>query len=170
MRTVWSLVFQAGGDYGIRPFGLEAQNVLRLEKGHVIIGQESEIRTTLHDLRLGFLWHRQKSLYKTVGAPALKFTEHQDGRMKLVGFKMENPERPAKDGAIIVDKTIQGHICTSRYSFTLGESIGLALVASDLADMGTRFEIFEDNMGDSRLYATVVPTPFYDPDGNRMKM
>ena len=90
--------------------------------------------------------------------------------MKLVGFKMENPERPAKDGAIIVDKTIQGHICTSRYSFTLGESIGLALVASDLADMGTRFEIFEDNMGDSRLYATVVPTPFYDPDGNRLKM
>ncbi|HIJ21201.1 MAG TPA: hypothetical protein HPP58_09150, partial [Deltaproteobacteria bacterium] len=56
------------------------------------------------------------------------------------------------------------------YSFTLGESIGLALVASDLADMGTRFEIFEDNMGDSRLYATVVPTPFYDPDGNRLKM
>ncbi|HIJ41347.1 MAG TPA: glycine cleavage T protein (aminomethyl transferase), partial [Deltaproteobacteria bacterium] len=170
MRSVWSLVLHAGGDYGIRPFGLEAQNVLRLEKGHVIIGQESEIRTTLHDLRLGFLWHRQKSLYKTVGAPALKFTEHQDGRMKLVGFKMENPERPAKDGAIIVDKTIQGHICTSRYSFTLGESIGLALVASDLADMGTRFEIFEDNMGDSRLYATVVPTPFYDPDGNRLKM
>ena len=95
MRTVWALLLEAGRDFGIQPFGLEAQNVLRLEKGHVIIGQESEIRTTLHDLGLGFLWYRQKSLYKTVGAPALKFTEHQDGRMKLVGFKMDNPERPA---------------------------------------------------------------------------
>ena len=90
--------------------------------------------------------------------------------MKLVGFKMEDPERPAKDGSIIVDTNIRGHVCTSRYSFTLGEGIGLALVGSDLASMGTRLEIFEDNMGDERLCATVVPTPFYDPEGKRMKM
>ena len=135
----------------------------------MIIGQESEIRTTLHDLGLGFLWYRQKPLYKTVGAPALKFTEHQDGRMKLVGFKMEDPERPAKDGSIIVNTSIRGHVCTSRYSFSLGKALGMALVESDLTTMGTRLEIFEDNMGDERLYATVVPTPFYDPEGIRMK-
>ena len=46
----------------------------------------------------------------------------------------------------------------------------MALVASDLANMGTRLEIFEDNMGDERLRANVVPTPFYDPEGTRMKM
>jgi sarcosine oxidase subunit alpha len=169
MQTVWSLLLEAGEEYGIRPFGLEAQNVLRLEKGHVIIGQESEIRTTLHDLGLGFLWYRQKSLYKTVGAPALKFTEHQDGRMKLVGFKMEDSQRPAKDGSIIVDTSIRGHVCTARYSFTLGEAIGMALVDSGLAEKGTRFEIFEGDALDERLYATVVPTPFYDPEGKRMK-
>jgi sarcosine oxidase subunit alpha len=170
MPAVWALLLEAGRDEGIQPFGLEAQNVLRLEKGHVIIGQESEIRTTLHDLGLGFLWHREKSLYKTVGAPALKFTEHQGGRMKLVGFKMEDLKRPAKDGSIIVDTSIQGHVCTSRYSFALGEAIGMAIVASDLANVGTRLEIFEDNMGDERLYAAVVPTPFYDPEGKRMRM
>jgi sarcosine oxidase subunit alpha len=170
MQTVWALLLEAGRDYGIQPFGLEAQNVLRLEKGHVIIGQESEIRTTLHDLGLGFLWYRQKSLYKTVGAPALKFTEHQKGRMKLVGFKMKDPERPAKDGSIIVDTSIRGHVCTSRYSFSQGQSIGMALVESDLTSIGTRLEIFEDDMGDERLHANVVPTPFYDPEGKRMKM
>jgi sarcosine oxidase subunit alpha len=52
----------------------------------------------------------------------------------------------------------------------LGESIGLAHVHSDLAKPGTRLEIFEDNMGDERLYATVVPIPFYDPEGKRLKM
>jgi sarcosine oxidase subunit alpha len=119
---------------------------------------------------LGFLWHREKSLYKTVGAPALNFTEYQDGRMKLVGFKTEDPSRPPKDGSIIVDTRIRGHVCTARYSFTLGESIGLALVHSDLADMGTRLEIFEDNMGEKRIYARVVPTPFYDPEGKRLRM
>ena len=164
------MLLEAGKTLGIRPFGLEAQNVLRLEKGHVIIGQETEIRTSLHDLGMGFLWNREKSVYKTVGAPALKFTEHQEGRMKLVGFQMKDPSRPAKDGAIIVDSHIRGHVCTSRYSTTLGESIGLVLVDSDLAAAGTQMEIFEDNMGDDRLYATVVPTPFYDPKGKRMKM
>jgi sarcosine oxidase subunit alpha len=90
--------------------------------------------------------------------------------MKLVGFKMENRDRPAKDGAVIVDTKLRGHVCTSRYSYILGESIGLALVASELAKAGTRVEIFEENMGNSRLYASVVPTPFYDPEGLRMKM
>lgn len=90
--------------------------------------------------------------------------------MKLVGFKMKDPSRPAKDGAIIVDSRIRGHVCTARYSSTLGKSIGLALVDSDLADVDTQLEIFEDNMGDDRLYATVAPTPFYDPEGKRMKV
>jgi sarcosine oxidase subunit alpha len=90
--------------------------------------------------------------------------------MKLVGFRMEDPSRPAKDGSIIVDSTIRGHVCTSRYSYSLGQSIGLAHVHSDLVKPGTRLEIFEDNMGDERLYATVVSTPFYDPEGKRMKM
>ncbi len=170
MRTVWDILMDAGKQFHIMPFGLEAQNVLRLEKGHIIIGQETEIRTTLHDLGLGPIWQREKSVFKTVGAPALHFTEHQEGRMKLVGFKMDDPSRPPKDGSIIVDKTIRGHVCTARYSFTLGESIGLALVHSDLADTGTHLEIFEDNMGEERLYGHVVSTPFYDPEGERQRM
>ena len=170
METVWNLLFDAGGAFRIRPFGLEAQNALRLEKGHIIIGQESEIRATLHDLGLGLLWSRNKPEAKTVGAPALRFTEHQKGRMKLVGFEMENPARPPKDGAIVVDDAIRGYVFTARYSFTLQKSIGFALVEEQLAELGTRLAIFEDNMGEDRLYAEVVPTPFYDPEGQRLKM
>ena len=169
-RTVWDLLLEAGRPYNLMPFGLEAQNVLRLEKGHIIIGQETEIRTTLHDLGLGSLWHREKSVYKTVGAPALRFTEHQEGRMKLVGFKMEDSHRPPLDGSIIVDERIRGHVCTARFSFTLNESIGLAHVHSDLAKTGTSLEIFEGNNSEKRIYARVVSTPFYDPDGNRQRM
>ena len=168
-RALWDLILSAGRPFDIQPFGLEAQNVLRLEKGHVIIGQETEIRTTLHDLGLGFLWCRNKPQAKKIGSRALTFTEHQDGRMKLVGFKMEEAARPAKDGAVVVDSDIRGYICTSRYSATLKESIGLALVESELAQIGTRLALYEENMGDQRLYARVVPTPFYDPEGKRLR-
>ncbi|KPK21508.1 MAG: hypothetical protein AMK69_21685 [Nitrospira bacterium SG8_3] len=83
---------------------------------------------------------------------------------------MENPARPPKDGAIVVDDAIRGYVFTARYSFTLEKSIGFALVEEQLAELGTRLAIFEDNMGEDRLYAEVVPTPFYDPEGQRLKM
>jgi sarcosine oxidase subunit alpha len=169
-ESLWSLLLEAGREYGIRPFGVEAQNVLRLEKGHVIIGQESEIRTTLHDLGLGFLWSRDKVEAKTVGAPALHFTEHQEGRLKLVGLEMENPYRPPKDGSIVVDLAIRGYVATARFSFPLQKAVGLALVEDHLAKPGTRLAVFEDGMGRKRLNAKVVPLPFYDPEGKRLKM
>lgn len=170
MPVVWDLLLDSGSSFGIRPFGLEAQNALRMEKGHVIIGQESEIRTTLHDLGLGFLWYRHKPEAKTVGAPSLKFTENQKDRMKLVGLEMENPARPPKDGSIIVDQTIRGHVCTARFSYTLKKAIGLALVEDSISKMGTRVAVFEDGMGDERLYATIVPVRFFDPEGERLRM
>jgi sarcosine oxidase subunit alpha len=169
-QTAWDLLMDAGKEFGIRAFGLEAQSALRMEKGHVIIGQESEIRTTLHDLGLGFLWFREKPEAKTVGAVALKQTEHQEGRLKLIGIRMEDASRCPEDGSLIVDNEIRGFVCTARKSVTLKQSVGLALVESQLAKQGTRLEIFSDGSGDARLYATVAPTPFYDPEGKRLRM
>jgi sarcosine oxidase subunit alpha len=170
MQTLWDLLVAAGQEFGMLNFGLEAQNVLRLEKGHIIIGAESEIRTTLHDVGLGFLWYRQKPDAKTVGAVALQQTEKQAGRLKLVGFKMENTARAPKDGSIVVENDIRGYVCTARHSRTLNESVGMALVDAPLAEAGRRLQIYEDDCEGRLLYATVVPTPFYDPEGNRLKM
>ena len=170
MQALWDVLVEAGKEFGIRHFGLEAQNVLRMEKAHLIIGSESEQRTTLHDVGLGFLWDRHKSDAKTVGAVALKQTENQEERLKLVGFKMEDSARAPKDGSIIVDNRIRGYVCIARHSFTLKESVGLALVDEPLAVEGTRLQIYEDECNGQHIYATVVPTPFYDPEGKRLRM
>jgi sarcosine oxidase subunit alpha len=171
METVWKLVEEAGRELGMRGFGLEAQNVLRMEKGHIIIGSESEQRTTLHDLGLGGLWHRNKPEAKMVGAAALRHTEHQKDRLKLVGFKMQAPsERAPRDGSIIVDGKIRGYVCTARMSPVLGEVVGMALVEESLAAVGTRWSIYEDECNGRLIDAVVAPMPFYDPDGSRMRM
>jgi sarcosine oxidase subunit alpha len=170
MQAVWDLLREAGEEFGIMNFGLEAQNCLRMEKGHLIIGSESEQRTTLHDVGLGHLWFRRKPEAKTVGAFALKETEAQEGRLKLVGIKMDDSSRKPKDGSIVVDEKIRGYVCTARYSYSVEESIGMALVENHLSNPGTHLKIFEDNMGDQRLSARVVTMPFYDPQGERMKI
>jgi sarcosine oxidase subunit alpha len=170
MQTLWDILAEAGAEFGIGNFGLEAQNTLRMEKCHLIIGSESEQRTTLHDVGLGFLWDRSKADAKTVGATALKHTENQEDRLKLVGFKMENTSRPPKDGAIIVDHTIRGYVCIARRSFTLKEAVGMALVDAPLAKAGTRLQIYEDECAGQHIYGKVVDTPFYDPQGERLRI
>ncbi|MBW2356184.1 MAG: aminomethyltransferase family protein, partial [Deltaproteobacteria bacterium] len=170
MAYVWNLLMDAGKDFGIRPFGLEAQNTLRLEKGHVIIGSESEQRTTLHDVGLGFLWHRDKPWARTVGDAALRQTEHQPGRLKLVGFRMADPSAsPPRDGSVIVDRRIRGYVCTARYSVVLKEPVGLALVEDDSSAKGSPLAIYEDGCGGRLIQAVVTETPFYDPEGLRLR-
>ncbi len=169
IQSVWDLLAEAGAGLGIRSFGVEAQNVMRMEKGHLIIGAETEQRTTLHDVGLGFLWCRTKPEAKTVGAVALRRTEKQPDRLKLVGFQMDDPGQTPRDGSIVVDERIRGWVCICRFSHALGQSIGMALVDEPLAAVGTALAIFEDDCGGELASARVVSMPFYDPKGRRMR-
>ncbi|MCK5837888.1 MAG: glycine cleavage T protein (aminomethyl transferase), partial [Desulfobacula sp.] len=107
---------------------------------------------------------------KTVGAVALSQAENDQTRLKLVGFKMENNERAPHEGSLIVDDKVRGYVPTARYSYALKEAVGMALVEAPLSKIGTRLEIYEDECGDDRIYGKVVTMPFYDPEGQRMKM
>ena len=169
MQAVWRALAEAGKPLGIANFGLEAQNILRMEKGHLIIGSESDQRTTLHDVGLGFLWDRGKPAAETVGAVALQQTENQKKRLKLTGFKMKDTATPPKDGSIIVDERIRGHVCIARYSHTLKEVVGMALVEDPLNAAGTEISIYEDECQGQLISATVMPMPFYDPEGVRLR-
>ena len=169
MKSLWQMLTDAGEAFGIANFGVEAQNVLRMEKCHVILGSESEQRTNLLDINMGFLWDRKKTGFKTVGTVALDQAQDDETRLKLVGFEMEENQPVPKDGSLVVDERIRGYICTARKSFSLDRSVGMALVESSLSKTGTRLAIFEDECGEQRLYGKVVTVPFYDPDGQRMK-
>ena len=186
-QYVWDLVFEAAADLGIEPFGLEAQHCLRAEKGHVIIGTESEARVTLTDIGMGWLWDREDTGSKKVGAPALRACERQPGRMKLVGFRVDESvgsgagrggggpgsgSGSPRDGAVVVDgDEIVGYVCTTRRSETLGWRYGMALVREGVAVKGSGIEIRQEEKPGRRVVctATVVPMPFYDPEGRRLR-
>ena len=75
-----------------------------------------------------------------------------------------------KDGSIIVDTKIRGYVCTARYSYSLKKPLGMALVEDDLTKENTKLGIFEDDCKGELKYAGVVPMPFYDPQGKRMRL
>jgi sarcosine oxidase subunit alpha len=41
-EALWDRLMEAGKPFGIVPFGVEAQRILRLEKGHIIVGQDTD--------------------------------------------------------------------------------------------------------------------------------
>lgn len=184
-QYVWDLLWEAGTEFGIRPFGLEAQNCLRAEKGHVIIGTESEQRVTLIDIGMGWLWDREDTASGKVGAAALRHCERQPGRLKLVGLRIDDPAPGAanpeaarnvahqpEDGALVVDgDRIAGFVCTTRHSETLGWQYGLALVEDRLAERGRSLDLYESlGRRTTRSTATVVPPHFYDAKGQRLRI
>ena len=99
---------------------------------------------------------------------ALKQTENQQGRLKLIGMEFGRDD-PPKDGSLIVDNKIRGYVATARFSASLKKAIGMGLVESQLARTGTRLDIFEGGRGHKRSHATVVTMPFYDPEGKRLR-
>ncbi len=171
-QTLWNALVVAGADLGIQPFGLEAQYCLRAEKGHVIVGAESEQRVTLTDLGMGWMWDREDTASRKVGAPALRACEKQPGRMKLVGLRVDEGQGTPRDGALVVaGGEIVGYVCTTRRSDVLGWQYGMALVREERAGRGGTIRLFEDDGTGSRATctATVVPMPFYDPEGERLR-
>ena len=171
-QFVWDLVVEAGADFGIQPFGLEAQYCLRAEKGHVIIGAESEARVTLTDIGMGWLWDREDTAAKKVGAPALRACVKQPGRMKLVGFRVDEGSGSPRDGAVVVDGgEIVGYVCTTRRSEALGWQYGMALVREGVAVRGGRIQMRQEETPGRGVSCTamVVPPHFYDPEGKRLR-
>ena len=171
-QYVWDLLWEAGKEFAIRPFGMEAQNCLRAEKGHVIVGTESEQRVTLTDIGMGFLWARQDTQSKKVGAPALRACADQEGRMKLVGFRASDSAVSPLDGDIVVNGgDIVGYACTTRFSEALGWQYGMALVNDRLAQEGSEITLYQGlGKSNERYTATVIPPHFYDPEGKRLRM
>ncbi|HLO77246.1 MAG TPA: aminomethyltransferase family protein, partial [Magnetospirillum sp.] len=165
---LWDKVAQAGAGHGIRPVGIEAQRVLRLEKGHIIVGQDTDGLTHPAEAAMGWAVGRKKVDF--LGKAAMDALEAKGLTRKLVGFELDAAAGvvPKENHLVIRDGDIVGRVTSITRSPTLGKVIGLAYVAPDQAETGTAFTIRADK--GQMVTATVVPLPFYDPENARQEM
>lgn len=165
---LWQLIAAAGAPFGIRPVGIEAQRVLRLEKGHLIAGQDTDGLTHPREAAMKWAIGRKKADF--VGKAAMAILEAKPQTRRLVGFELAEQSAPAPKEChlVIRDGEISGRVTSVAHSPTLGKVIGLAYVAPDQAEKGTIFAIRVD--GGQMINARVVPTPFYDPENARQEI
>jgi sarcosine oxidase, subunit alpha len=162
---IWDSLMRAGAEYGIRPFGVEAQRLLRLEKGHIIIGQDTDGLT--NPMEVGAKWALALDKPFFVGQRSLQVLAKKPPRQRLVGFRLNDPDgsRPLESHLIIASGEIAGRITSVAWSPTLQAVIGLAFVTPNFSALDSQLSI---RLSDGSLItATVVATPFYDPTNSR---
>ncbi len=162
---VWDALLERGADLGAAPFGLEPQRILRLEKGHVIVSQDTDSESNLLEAAMPWLVKNDKD-FEWVGKWATQQVADRGLRWMLVGFESPSGAIPVEGGQVIVDGVSAGRVTSVRHSAALGKVIGLAIVPSELAVEGARFVV----QVDGRPVAMRVHLgPFFDPAGERLK-
>jgi sarcosine oxidase subunit alpha len=164
---LWEALREAGGECGLRPFGVEAQRILRLEKGHLIVGQDTDALSNPLDAGLEWLVRFDKPTF--MGREPLLRLQARGSRMRLVGFELgAQVSAPATmEGCQVVEgKVTVGRVTSARHCPTLGKIHGLAWIPAGRAAVGQRFFV---RWRGSDVPAIVAALPFYDPDGKRLK-
>jgi len=160
---VWDALMQAGKDFGIRPFGVEAQRILRLEKGYAIAGQDTDGLTTPDEMNMGWAVKMKKPFF--VGQRSLRIIQQQPLKRLLIGYSL-SPDHagpmPRESHLVIHDGEMVGRVTSVGFSHKLGRVIGLCFLQPELAAAGSAFQIRID--GGAMVTATVESLPFYDPD------
>jgi sarcosine oxidase subunit alpha len=165
--TVWQALHEAGRPSGLRPFGVEAQRVLRLEKGHLIVGQDTDGLTDPFEANARWAVSMKKPFF--VGQRSLRILEARGPRQKLAGIEILDERRAPKESHLIIDQgAIAGRVTSVVRSRTLNKTIGLAMLTPRLAEVGAEIRIRTDQ-GDM-LAARVSATPFYDPQNLRQRV
>ncbi len=164
---VWTSLLDAGVDLGIAPFGVEAQRIMRLEKGHLIVGQDTDGLTKAHAAGLGWAVKLDKPDFS--GRPELAWEAEAGPTRMLVAVQTADPMlMPPEASQIVSGDTIVGRITSSRMSPTLGRSVCLAMLVAPLAAPGTPLTI--QVAGGERAQAKVMEElAHFDPAGERLR-
>jgi sarcosine oxidase subunit alpha len=167
-RTIWRAALRHGADLDVTPYGLDALQTLRIEKGYIIVGQDTEALTSPYDAGLGWVVSSKKDF---VGRRSLeRHAEQRDHRPQLVGIVTVNASDTLVEGAALISnpaglpQPIEGHVTSACWSATRGRSLGLALVQGGRHRHG---ETLHASWVDGAVPVRLVDPVHYDPSGTR---
>jgi sarcosine oxidase subunit alpha len=167
-EALWDALMEAGAAEGIRPFGVEAQRVLRLEKGHIIVSQDTDGLTNVWEADMPWALAKTKPFF--VGGRSTQIMAKMPLLRKLVGFTLDDPSLPCPEEChlVIREGEIAGRVTSAVRSPNLNKVVGLAYVHPDDAKPDSKIAIKID--GGRMIEARVVALPFYDSEAKRQEM
>lgn len=158
--------------FGGGPYGMEALNVLRIEKGH-ITHAEIHGRTTAFDIGFGRMVSAKKDCIGKALAARAGMVDPD--REQLVGLRPVTVGKPLTAGAHLFDKGAdavrvndQGYLTSVGYSPTLGTFLGLGFLRNGRARHGEEVRMVDHLRGTEEICVVMDPVAF-DADGGRLR-
>jgi len=165
---LFARLWQRAAEFGAVPYGIEALQVLRIEKGYLHIGTDTDGTTLPADVGLARGMERKSAAF--VGRRSLTRAAALDPqRLQLVGLQPVDGRSLLHVGAHIAahapPAAIEGRVTSSCMSPTLGHPVALALLTRGSQRLGERVRVY--HLG-AETAAEVVKSPFVDPEGRRV--
>ena len=101
---MWDAILEAGAAGGIAAFGLEAQRILRLEKQHILVGQDTDAESDPFEVGLGWMVKEDKDDF--LGLRALRDLKEQGPQERLVGFTASDGWLPPEGASVVRDGSV----------------------------------------------------------------
>ncbi len=159
-EKLWNGLMELGSDLGIKPHGLETLLDLRLEKGHIIVGQDTDFDSTPR--RIDHEWAVKLDKDNFVGKQSIIRTNAIERDKMLVGFEMD--DIAPNEGAIIYqDGEYMGYLTSSAWSPVLNKGVMLGWLFYKDGQLAQEVMIHGKT-------ARRVALPFYDKEGARARV
>jgi len=153
---VWEKMLSGGRELGICPVGLGARDVLRLEAGMCLYGNDIDENTSPVEAKLNWVVRPEKPDF--VGKNAIMHLKEKGPSRVRVGFKMKGKGIPRQSQNIFADAEAVGKVSSGTFSPTLSVGIGMGYVPPSQSAIGETFSV---GIRDHRVRAEVVKLPFY---------
>ena len=162
--ALWDTLLEAGAAFDLRPHGLDALKLLRLEKGHFIIGLDTDFDST--PSKVGADWAVKMDKPDFVGRTALERIARIPRERSLLPLTFAGRRAPEEGAQLFVAGAHVGNITSSRFSPVLGTAVALGWVRHPEGAPPAQITA-RDTIGE--LSGAVTKAPFYDPSGERLR-
>ena len=153
---VWDSLMQAGEDFGLKPAGLGARDLLRLDMGYLLYGNDLTEATTPIEANAKWVVSFDKGAF--IGEPVLKRQVQEGPPRRLVAFELLEKAVPRHDMKLFAQDKPIGTVTSGNLSPILQKGIGLGYVEPAYTETGTAFDV---EIRGKRVPARVVALPFY---------
>ena len=164
--AIFDAVWAAGQKHGLKPFGMEALDSLRIEKGYRAWKGDLSTDYTILQGGLDRFVDWSKTSFK--GKPALEREKQQGVTKRFVTLVVDAGDCDAPymstlwHGDQVVGETTSGN-----WGYRIGKSVALGMLRADLAVPGTEIEV--EIFGDKRKAVVQEDKPLFDPENERLR-
>jgi aminomethyltransferase len=164
--AVYDAVWSHGADLGLKPMGLAALDMVRVEAGLIFAGYDFTDQTDPFEAGIGFTVPLKSKTDDFVGRDALIRRKDHPVR-RFVGLEIDAAVDVGHGDGLYLGRARVGEVTSATRSPILGKSIALARVDVAHADTGTALEVGKLDGQQKRLPAVIVPPSHYDPKKTR---